>query len=309
MGLNIFKGSMIPYIGSERVCPVTLRRSLAEQILTRMQTRKALAALNFWSYQLDMESVAAFQEQARALSNLAFILPWSSKELRKKRIGAPNDGGYVMASGWEQAKGAISIGVGTEDSWDWVMAEAGIPTFQFDHTIDKAPRTHPNLQWQPIGLGVKTVSADRVITLQEMMRYCPNEGDLLLQIDVEGAEWAGLANTELNRFSQIVIELHMMHSLGRSNRYQECERMLTSLTRNHRVIHVHPNNCCGLRMVAGLAIPPVIEVTLLREDLLENPFRVAAVSPTCIDQSNVQTRPELFWSNPADIADGAQANE
>ena len=80
----------------------------------------------------------------------------------------------------------------------------------------------------------------------------------------------------------------------------EANQMLGRLTRDHKVVHVHPNNCCGLSMVAGLAIPPVLEVTLVRADFLTDPARISASTPTALDRPNVPQRPEIYWTNPAE---------
>ena len=40
---------------------------------------------------------------------------------------------------------ALSLGVADDPSWDLAIGERGIPTFQFDHTINKPPAEHPNL--------------------------------------------------------------------------------------------------------------------------------------------------------------------
>ena len=32
------------------------------------------------------------------------------------------------------------------------------------------------------------------------------------------------------------------------------------------VVHVHPNNCCGIHDVNGVPLPGVVELTLIRKD-------------------------------------------
>lgn len=279
---------------------MTWRRNLAEEILARKRSRQLLSMMNFWSYQIDMESPSARLEQERALVNLAHLLPWGSESLDLQRVGGTSDGGYVMSQGWSSATAAISIGIGAEDSWDFAVAEQGIPVWQFDHTIHGPPREHALLTWVPQGLGAESAVDPSLLTFERIVDLCPSSGDLLLQVDIEGAEWQGLAQADFSRFSQIVIELHLLHRLGKEEHFDEANQMLGRLTRDHRVVHVHPNNCCGLRMVAGLAIPPVLEVTLVRADFLVDPVRISASAPTSLDRPNVPQRPEIYWTNPAE---------
>lgn len=83
--------------------------------------------------------------QRRFLSLARLFEPVAAVGHRKIRVGRPNDGGYVMLDDFGGITAALSLGVADDPSWDLAIGERGIPTFQFDHTINKPPAEHPNL--------------------------------------------------------------------------------------------------------------------------------------------------------------------
>ena len=76
------------------------------------------------------------------------------------------------------------------------------------------------------------------------------------------------------------------------------------------ICHVHPNNCCGNASLDGIEIPRVIEVTFIRNDLVDeftNGDRVLLPHP--LDFKNVDnhgdiTMPIQWWNKekPKDLS-------
>ena len=100
-----------------------------------------------------------------------------------------------------------------------------------------------------------------------------HSGDLLLQMDIEGAEFETLlaASDELIRqFRIMVIEFHYLHQLWNKPWFLLVERVFRKMLRSHAVVHIHPNNCCGSFRSAGLEIPRVVEFTFHRRDRITN---------------------------------------
>lgn len=83
----------------------------------------------------------SFLQLARLLS------PHATVGHSKMRFGGEHDGGYVLLDDFEGIEAAFSFGVGPDCSWDLELAERGIRTYQFDHTVDRAPVVHPNLSF------------------------------------------------------------------------------------------------------------------------------------------------------------------
>ena len=67
------------------------------------------------------------------------------------------------------------------------------------------------------------------------------------------------------------------------------------LFKNFAICHVHPNNCCGLTELDGIAVPRVMEVTFVRHDILPKVLRQDPVQlPHPLDVKNVPHLPEIL---------------
>jgi hypothetical protein len=93
-------------------------------------------------------------------------------------------------------------------------------------------------------LGV--VNDDATITLDAWVNTCTlPDGDLILQMDIEGAEWPVLLNVSdevLRRFRIIVIELHSLERLIDEVGFKLMFAALDRLLRQFHVVHIQPNN-------------------------------------------------------------------
>ena len=97
-----------------------------------------------------------------------------------------------------------------------------------------------------------------------------SSGDLLLQMDIEGAEFETLLNTSselLERFRIMVIEFHYLHQLWNKPWFILVSRVFQKLLSSHSVVHIHPNNCCGSLKSGGFELPRVAEFTFYRNDM------------------------------------------
>lgn len=188
------------------------------------------------------------------------------------RLGGDGDGGYLVPDDFDGITAAFSPGVDDRATFESDMVARGIPCFLADASVTKAPVDHPKILFIRKYLGV--VSSDDFITLDEWVSAsAPGNDDLLLQIDIEGAEWPVLLNVSdktLKRFRIIVVELHAMDRL--LDRYGAIiiQSVMQRLMRDFAVVHVHPNNYGGAVRRGSMTIPRVLEVTLLRRDRLRD---------------------------------------
>lgn len=209
------------------------------------------------------------KECARETQRLIFelcrlIKPMQAQGFKKIRVGSPHDGGYVQLDDLERVSLALSFGICDDDNWDVAMAAKGIPVWQYDHTIDRAPSTHPLLTFHK--KMVSNQSSDEAVTLSELVSShdASEAPNIFLKIDIEGDEWKVFDSTpeeHLGRIAQIVCEFHNLSQLGEAGFYSIAFRVFEKLNRNFAVTHVHGNNCSPLVNISNIVIPDVIELS------------------------------------------------
>ncbi len=121
-------------------------------------------------------------------------------------------------------------------------------------------------------------------------------------MDIEGAEFTTLptvSDTTLSRFRIVVLELHNMGRVFRAGKLAEYEAMMDKLLRHYTVVHTHVNNCAPLVTAAGINVPPVLELTLLRHDFVKN-AQLQTNLPHPLDKPNVSNRED--YTLPSDWA-------
>lgn len=208
-------------------------------------------------------------DRVRAL--LALLHPMETA-LPLIRFGGEGDGGYLVPDDLDGLVACFSPGVDVTATFEAAMIARGIPCFLADASVAEAPLDDPLIDFEPSFLGAYI---DRqVITLDAWVAAkAPfGKGDLILQMDIEGHEWAVLLSASeatLARFRIIVIEFH---GLGRSFDplvAMMLEACLGRLGQLFHVVHAHPNNFQPFVRKGDLAIPDLLEVTLLRRDRAE----------------------------------------
>ena len=234
--------------------------------------------------------------QRDVLDLIKMIRPWTMAAMSKVRIGNDNDGGYVVPTIAMECDAVVSIGIGTDVSFDIVLAERGARILQFDHTVEGAPQQHVNFHFSKLGWGPQTegtfVSFDEIYS--RLMALNPKHS--LLKFDIEGEEFDVLETTRLEHlavFDVIVCEVHYMERLGDPLFFAKVLSSFTKLTANHVPVHLHANNYQNLILVEGVPIPRVLEISFLRKDL--DYFRAFSSDPIPgpLDRPNHQGVPDL----------------
>lgn len=215
------------------------------------------------------------------------------------RLGGDADGGYLLPDDFAGIVAAFSPGVDDKVSFDLDVVARGIPSFLMDASVDGLPVSHPLLRFEGAFLGARTGRG--TVSLEDWVRReAPEQGDLLLQMDIEGAEFAVLASAPeavLRRFRMIVIEFHQFHEVFDSRWRARVMPVLEKLERHFVPVHLHHNNHAALWEAQGMTFPRVFEVTYLRRD---RGFEDREpVLPHPLDQPNVPEMPDVavpaFW--------------
>lgn len=207
---------------------------------------------------------------------LSHIIPQPSP-VELIRIGGSRDGSYLVPNDLIGIDACFSPGVNNFKDFEDELAKCHSIK---SHMCDFSSNT--DMFRTPLIDGMQTFkkkwldidgSSDS-ISLKEWVEECSQDEskDLILQIDIEGAEYRNLlaadANT-LKRFRIVVIELHGVGVFKEPELLSKLvSPLLSKLNQSHISVHAHPNNCCGdfIEPESGLNIPNVLEVTYLRRD-------------------------------------------
>jgi hypothetical protein len=216
------------------------------------------------------------------------------------RVGGHGDGGYLLPDDLDDIVACFSPGVDATMTFDTEIMDRGIPCFLADASVDGLAAPHEMATFEKLFLGPHTSS--QFISLDDWVaHHAPPEGDLLLQMDIEGAEYETLnaAKTKtLERFRIIVIEVHDIHHLTRATPHALMRETFEKLNDLFVLAHVHPNNYTPVARVAGLSIPPLLELTYIRRDRVTE-FYPSTALPHPLDEANVAGNPDFvlprYW--------------
>jgi len=214
------------------------------------------------------------------------------------RLGAPTDGGYLVPADLKNLRACFSPGVDTFATFETDLLKHGIGSHLADYSVEKAPDGLAALSFTKKFVGANTIGHN--ISLHDWVDQFESDSrdnELLLQMDVEGAEYETLLScpsATLNKFRIMVIEFHSVESWGHENFLNIAEATFIKLLHTHFVVHCHPNNAMGLVDMNGLAAPRIFELTLLSRSR-SAPGDIAS-TPHSLDFPNVTNMPPLDWS-------------
>jgi len=252
-----------------------------------------------------------------ALDFLFDVLKPKPSPFRLVRVGGDRDGSYILPDDLSGVEACFSPGVNNFKHFeDQLSREYRMQCHLCDGSSDL------DLFETPLIPGLQTFkkkwlapsSNELSISLEEWIdEMCASpDSDLLLQMDIEGAEYAILESIDhevLRRFRVLVLEFHGLHRAiyEPSVLFQICIPLFEKISRDYVCVHAHPNNCIPY----GHPIPgkqaclyELIELTFLRRDrfMLVPQSRYHAVNlPHPLDIVNFPSSPLLFlepeWSS------------
>lgn len=193
------------------------------------------------------------------------------------RIGKKYDGGYVLLNDFSDDMHVYSFGIAQDVSFEKELANNGLQIYMHDHTIPDLPEQHPNFDFNRVGISHIDEPENHKLSMKTLLE---KNGDLandnlILKMDVEGAEWDFIANTSsgiLNQFRQITFELHRLTDIA--NR-EKILGTLNKLNETHQAVWIHANNFGQVERARNIEIPAYIEITYL------NKSKYKTVSGSC----------------------------
>ena len=219
------------------------------------------------------------------------------------RIGENCDGSYLVPEDLDGITACFSPGVNNFKHFEDTLVDTyGIDCHMCDYSSDvqnfRTPLKDGKQTFEKKWLDVKT-EGDNISFDDWISQYAPS-GDLLLQMDIEGAEYRNLLSVSeaaLSRFRVIILEVHGLDYMTSA---LVLRRVLAPtfkrLASHFSIAHAHPNNCCGDFDIpgTGIRIPKVLELTYIRKDRLTAP-KYEPLLPHPLDVSqNVRNKPPLF---------------
>lgn len=203
------------------------------------------------------------------------------------RVGGIKDGAYLVPDCLRGVAACFSPGVAnSKDFEDEVLESHGLRSHMMDFSSNQGEFATPLAEGMQT-FEKKWLSPDGgpdSVNLSDWIERREPQGDLILQMDIEGAEYENLLSTPLDtlkRFRVMVIEFHGLGTMLCSEGREELLLpMVEHLERAFVSIHAHPNNCCPSQLLfsSGVRMPEVLEVTFLRLDEFER-FDAPLIEP------------------------------
>lgn len=187
------------------------------------------------------------------------------------RVGGAGDGGYLIPDDLSGITELFSPGSNRLSNFEKEVAERWRIKSYICDSIEEKPDDLSDFQdFTPAWVGPYTDGEKLISLAQWVEEKSQSHGDLMLQMDIEGAEFQTLLPVSIDlmkRFRIIVIELHFLEALKNRWAFEHIyfpffEKILV----NFDVVHLHPNNCCGTWKFGDIEFPRLIELTLHRKD-------------------------------------------
>jgi hypothetical protein len=211
------------------------------------------------------------------------------------RIGAMGDGGYLVPDDLDGVEYCFSPGVNTISDFENQLANRGIKSFLADYSVEKPPIMRPEFTFDKKFLGA--TNNDQFFTLASWKdKYLRGySGDLILQMDIEGAEYEVILNAPdvlLSQFRILVIEFHSLDRLFDPFEFRLYSSCFEKLLKSFCVVHIHPNNFYGSVKRGEIEIPRLMEFTFLNRARIDSTSPVRTI-PNVLDLTNVAHRRDL----------------
>lgn len=204
---------------------------------------------------------------------------------QKIRIGKDNDGGYVILDGFSYDL-LIGCGISDDNSFETQFTHKyGVHCYAFDGTIEKMPDPDPNITF--VRKNISNKNNKKKTNLHDLISKHKN---IFLKMDIECGEYPwfkSLSRDQLCKFQQIVIELH---NPSLRFRWKHIKKLMDT----HYLCHLHPNNCCGPRIISGIKVPCLFECTFIRKAGLQHPPPLSDESiPGELDMKNAPENDDI----------------
>ena len=165
---------------------------------------------------------------------------------------------------------AYSFGINDDVSWDLDMAQHGYDIFMYDPPVDTLPAESDKFHFFKEGVFGVEVPEKSLHTLDYFIKRNghENKSNMILKMDVEGAEWSFLSTVTsetLNQFDQMVFEFHDLTEPKDQSVMNATLACINKINRTHSLVHLHGNSC-GVSLILDdkILFPDTLELTYVK---------------------------------------------
>ena len=210
-------------------------------------------------------------------------------------LGSDGDGGYLIPNDLQGITANVSLGVAQDSNFESALADLGIHSYMADGSVEAPIIESEFFSFNKLFVG-EGFTPDWISFENYMSKFVPINGDLILSMDIEGDEYDVLSDvleSTLVRFRIITIEFHDLDLIFLKSNYIQLQKIMRKLLKNHSIVHMHPNTYGPTVKYLGLEIPPVMEITLLRNDRINTRENVIYL-PHNLDSKNATWMPDII---------------
>jgi len=233
-------------------------------------------------------------EKKKLLSFISLVMPVTTNH-ELIRLGGEGDGGYLIPNDIENVEVCFSPGVSNTSDFEFDLTNYGIKCYLADYSVDKPSKDNKLFDFEKKYLGNR--NNEVFMTLEDWVsRKEPNRSDFILQMDIEGSEYATLYEASpdlLRKFRILLIEFHDLDCLFDKVGFELISLTFEKLLKDFEIVHIHPNNCNKPIVFEGIAIPPVMEFTFLRKDRIFSKVFTSSF-PHELDRKNVPDNEDVL---------------
>jgi hypothetical protein len=224
------------------------------------------------------------------------------------RVGPDGDGGYLVPNDLQGLHCCFSPGVSSNSGFEKDLDDRySIKSHLADSSVNGPTNYHPK---SFLKKNISSYNSVNTITLSDWVRHSEPQlvigtrnQDLLLQMDIEGSEYAVLLSTPRNILAQfriLVIEFHDVWAWGSDSFFRIVYDVFAMLNQDFQSVHIHPNNATGIVHLGNVVVPQGFEITFIRKDRIgkiEN--QLYSSIPHSLDQPNdaqlSETKLPNYW--------------
>lgn len=201
--------------------------------------------------------------------------PKGFADINLVRIGPNTDGGYLVPDFLNGIEALFSPGVDVKSEFEVACyTNYNMRLFLADASVDM-PKISSDVPYHFEKKFLAPYNSNEYFSLDSWVNNHVDLStckDLMLQMDIEGAEYSVLLNMSerlQSKFRIIVVEFHGLQNIWENNFRQIFDSMLSKLLLTHEIVHLHPNNSSDLDSRCGVEIPCMMEFTFCRKDFIK----------------------------------------